>query len=318
MIFDTLGWKPNPFLQTKIAFKPPIIDQLAREAGIDPAALDLLRKHGITSVAELISRLGIEDSLAEPEPETDEELEADAQPNGDVYDDAKDLYGDDMPNIPPGTPDPDGGDGAMTGGTGSGQGRPGTGGAAGRGGHARGNSHGSSAGTRNHAGDRDGDGGTSGSQGKQSTGQSASRPFISYVGTHPEEDDSDPDGLDQATRMQIEKQAIDLIIELEPTLRRTPEGNPGFDLYEADNHSKPIRWVEVKSMAHGLESRPVGLSRAQFEWGREQGPAYWLYIVEHAMDPAIARVLRIQDPVGRAKTFTFDRGWREVARMEPV
>jgi hypothetical protein len=57
--FESLGWKANPFLLSKIAFKPPIIDQLAKEAGIEPAALDLLRKLGITSVADLTSRLGI-------------------------------------------------------------------------------------------------------------------------------------------------------------------------------------------------------------------------------------------------------------------
>ncbi|MFM0260460.1 sacsin N-terminal ATP-binding-like domain-containing protein, partial [Paraburkholderia sediminicola] len=60
VVFDTLGWKGNPFLLTKIDFKPPIIDQLARETGIDPAALDLLKKLGITSVADLTSRLGID------------------------------------------------------------------------------------------------------------------------------------------------------------------------------------------------------------------------------------------------------------------
>lgn len=56
--FESLGWKANPFLLSKIAFKPPIIDQLAKEAGIEPAALDLLRKLGITSVADLV-RIGI-------------------------------------------------------------------------------------------------------------------------------------------------------------------------------------------------------------------------------------------------------------------
>ena len=56
--FESLGWKPNPFLQSKMAFKPPIIDQLAKEAGIEPALLDLLRKHGITS-ADVATRLGI-------------------------------------------------------------------------------------------------------------------------------------------------------------------------------------------------------------------------------------------------------------------
>jgi hypothetical protein len=73
--FESLGWKANPFLESKIAFKPPIIDQLAREAGIDPAALDLLRKHGITSVADLAIRLGIATMTAakdeaEPDAET--------------------------------------------------------------------------------------------------------------------------------------------------------------------------------------------------------------------------------------------------------
>jgi hypothetical protein len=63
--FESLGWKPNPFLLSKIAFKPPIIDQLAKEAGIEPAALDLLRKLGITSLADL-ARLGIANKPAVP------------------------------------------------------------------------------------------------------------------------------------------------------------------------------------------------------------------------------------------------------------
>lgn len=93
--FESLGWKSNPFLLSKIAFKPPIIDQLAKEAGIEPAALDLLRKLGITSVADL-ARLGIAnkppasstDDAATDDDETAEdgaELQA-----GDVDEDARD------------------------------------------------------------------------------------------------------------------------------------------------------------------------------------------------------------------------------------
>ena len=117
--------------------------------------------------------------------------------------------------------------------------------------------------------------------------------------------------------MQIEGSAIDLIIGLEPALCRTPEGNPGFDLFEADSGGKQIRWVEVKSMTGTLEDRPVGLSRTQFDCAREKGDAYWLYVVERATDPAQARVLRIQNPVGHARTFTFDHGWSEIAKKEP-
>lgn len=309
VVFDTLSWKPNPFLLTKITFKPPIIDQLAKEAGIDPAALDLLRKLGITNVADLTSRLGITNPPPEAEPSTAPEPEAD-EPSDDVYDDAKDLYGDDMPDIPPGTPDPDGGDGVGTGAGGGGQGRTGTGTSRG-GGQGNGGARGGSGDGANGAGKG---GGTSGGvHGKRTPGSAGGRPFISYVGTHPDDDDPDPDGLDQAERMQIEGSAINLIIGLEPALCRTPEGNPGFDLFEADSGGKQIRWVEVKSMTGTLEDRPVGLSHTQFDFARGKGDAYWLYVVECATDLAKARVLKIQNPAGLARTFTFDHGWSQIA-----
>lgn len=313
VVFDTLGWKPNPFLLTKITFKPPIIDQLAKEAGIDPAALDLLRKLGITNVADLTSRLGITNPPPEPEPSPAPEPEIDEPSDGNVYDGAKDLYDDDMPDIPPGTPDPDGGDSVGTGAGFGGQGRTGTGTSRG-GGQGNGGAHGSCGG---HGTSGEKVGGKGSGSGNRTPGNTSGRPFISYVGTHPNDDSPDPDGLDQAARMQIEGRAIDLIIGLEPSLRRTPEGNPGFDLFEADSGGKQIRWVEVKSMTGTLADRPVGLSHTQFDYAREKGDAYWLYVVEHAADPAQARVLRIQNPVGHARTFTFDHGWSEIAQTTP-
>lgn len=316
VIFDTLGWKANPFLLTKIVFKPPIIDQLAKEAGIDPAALDLLRKLGITSVADLTSRLGIAEQPPVDEPST-EDAASDATPpdqnegNGgstgaDVYDGAKDLYGDDMPDIPPGTSDPHGGDDA-TGGGGHG-GQSGTGAGTPRGGgQGHGGAHGGSGG---HPG--------GGGQGRRTPGSTGGKPFISYVGTLPDDEETDPDGLDQSTRMRIEELALALIIRQEPTLQRTPEGNPGFDLFEANGTGQQVRWVEVKSMTGSLQSRPVGISRTQFDFAHAKGDAFWLYVVEYATDPTQTRVLRIQNPVGHARTFTFDHGWREIARPGPV
>ncbi|MFM7462182.1 MAG: protein NO VEIN domain-containing protein, partial [Burkholderiales bacterium] len=243
--------------------------------------LDLLKRLGITSVAELTSRLGIVEPAPEPPagpPSQPEANPAPAQPAGDdVYGNAADLYGDDMPDIPPGTPDPEGGDSTGTGGTNSGgQVRSGTDGATSGGGHGP-----------NGGGHRGGSSGGTGSTtpGKRTPGSAGGRPFISYVGTHPDEEDPDPDGLDQATRMRIEANAIEKIIELEPTLIRTPEGNPGYDLYENDGSGQPVRWVEVKSMTGALSDRPIGLSHTQFDCARARDCAYWLYIVEHATDP---------------------------------
>jgi hypothetical protein len=319
VVFDTLGWRPNPFLLTKIVFKPPIIDQLAKEAGIDPAALDLLRKLGITNVADLTSRLGITNSPSEPEPSpspsTEPEPDADEQSDGDVYDGAKDLYGDDMPDIPPGSHDPEGGDGEGHGGDSSGTGR-GAGSAragTGAGGSPKGGRKGAPGDSNGRDGDAQSKGSTSPGTGKPEGG---SRRFISYVAAHPDEEEQDPDGLDQATRMAVESQAIEKIIALEPLLQRTPDGNPGFDLYEIDDVGKPVRWVEVKSMTGSLAERPVGMSHTQFACAQARGRAYWLYVVERATDARSARILKIQDPAGSTRTFTFDQGWAAIATAE--
>lgn len=75
--------------------------------------------------------------------------------------------------------------------------------------------------------------------------------------------------------------------------------------------------LDLRSAAATLADRPVGLSHTQFDYARAKGDAFWLYVVEHATDPTQARVLRIQNPAGHARTFTFDRGWSEIARTDP-
>ena len=307
VVFDELGWKPNPFLLSKIEFKPPIIDQLAREAGIDPAAIDLLRQLGITSVAELTARLGVTQDSSEHAKDMESQASSNSSSIDDVYENAEDLYGDDMPEIPPASVgagevdiyvDSSGRDGARSEGSSTDQ----------NGADKRhnGGSHG-----RRSAGD---DG--SGVHGKSTrAGDNGCYPFVSYIATHTNEAESDPDGFDQTARLMIEGKAIDRIRHIEPTLERTPNNNPGFDLFESDAQGNPVRWVEVKSMKGSLNDRPVGMSQAQFNFAREKGNAYWLYIVEYALDEERFRVLRIQDPVGHACTYTFDKGWASIAIM---
>ena len=254
--FDALGWKPNPFLLSKICFKPPIIETLAKEAGIDPGVLDLLKKHGVTSVDDLRARLGIQE---EPKEATD-----------------------------------------TSGGNGGGTSSP-------EGGRAGGGA------TREvtRDGERTGGQGQAGA-GRGMTGNIGSRPFVSYVATHADAE-TDLDGLDQQARQSLEEKAIALIISEEPGLQRTPVNNPGYDLWEPSDDGQPQRYIEVKAMAQGWRDRPVGVSHTQFEWARAHRQAYWLYVVEHAGDAQTARVVRIQDPAGKARTYTFDHGWLGVA-----
>lgn len=293
IVFEALGWKPNPFLQSKIRFKPPILDQLAREAGIEPGVLDLLKRLGVTSEAELRSRLGVGDNT----------YTSDGAPQDSVKDALKKLLGD---TPEPTTPVPGPGDWDPIA----------------SGGSRRGDGHG----TRTGSGGERGAGpfrrrGTGGSEyrssrpAKRTPWGAGGRPFISYLGAHAEDEEPDPDGLNHAARMALEETAIGLILRREPEWRRTPTHNPGFDLYQVDDQAGATRLCEVKAMTGRLTNRPVGLSYTQFESAREHGEAFWLYVVECAGTDQ-ARIVRIQDPAGKVRTFTFDHGWIDVAEVD--
>ena len=306
VVFESLGWEQSPVLTSKIRFKPPMIDQLALEAGIEPKVLEMLKKRGLTNVVELLAALGEEEPPEPTAPVSTPSEGTDDTGNdsrGTVEDALKNLLGDSPPPTAP-IPDPTANDPVDTGTGGGGNGTSRAGGRGGAGGRSKRQSDAGSGG-----------GAALGTPRPRTPGSAGGRPFISYVAAYPEEAESDPDGLDQPARMALEAKAIGLILSREPEWRRTHTHNPGFDLYEGDEESGATRWCEVKAMTGTLADRAVGLSRTQFDFAREHGETYWLYVVESAGTDH-ASVVRIQDPAGRAKTFTFDHGWMEVAEAD--
>ena len=164
----------------------------------------------------------------------------------------------------------------------------------------------------------EGAGGTRSSSRSQQTrnpGQPRTRNegFISYVQVHPGEHDSEPSDAERQRRLDLERMAVKLIREGEPRWIVAPPNTPGYDLYILDEHEEAVEWCEVKALSGSLDDSPVRVSHTQFDFAREKGAAFWLYVVEHAGDAERARILKIQDPAGMARTFTFDRGWRDVA-----
>lgn len=295
VVFDTLGWKPNPFLQSKIRFKPPVVEQLAKEVGIEPGVLDLLKKRGITSEAQLLKLLGDEEKTKPAVEECP----------SDVDNALKSLGIAEKPT--PAVPESPSVNSQQVGENSVGMGPPlGTGTVV----------EGQPSNDGGHAEHRD-----TQSQGNAVTAHEdkcetcGSHPFISYVAVHANEEETHPDSLEYAAHMALEEKAIVLILLREPDWQRAPEHNPGFDLFEAGSDGQPSRWCEVKAMTDTLHDRPVGLSRAQFEWAQRHGKAYWLYIVERAGTDQ-ARIVRIQDPAGKACTFTFDHGWLAIAEID--
>ena len=276
VLFDSLSWRDAPFLLSKIQFKPPIVDQLAAEAGFEPAMLDRLKMLGITSLAELEERLpdGAEIAEVSEVNAVKDAMTALGVPEADTptVDD---------PLKEPHRPVGEGGSGlgAISGG----HDRP-SGGARGPG------------------------------PGAGSPQQRGSDGFHSYVAVD-RDDDGDPDGLVHEVRMALEKDAIKWILRVEPYWQTTPLNNEGFDLVQVAGDGQECMWCEVKAMTGSLHDRPATMSNAQFKYAQKHGDAYWLYVVEQAGSDN-PRIVRIQDPAGKAKTFTFDKGWLDVAKVD--
>jgi hypothetical protein len=179
--FDSLRWKANPLLLSLIHFKPAVYAALAKEAGIEPGVIELIKQIGLTE-AELRRRLGIQTrSVGRSTPD-------------DVKNALQGLLGG-APSPTPPIPDPTvehvGGSrtdrGAASSGTSG----------------ARGSLTPRAATSGPSTSD-----GANGHERSRSPGSKGGRPFASYVGVHLEDDGPDPGGLDHDSRVALEEKGI--------------------------------------------------------------------------------------------------------------
>jgi Domain of unknown function (DUF3883) len=282
VVFEDLQppWKDNAFLRSKIAFKPRLDVEMAAHIGIESGALDLLKRLGLTSEAELRRRLGISETSV------GDEMTLKMAPE-DVIEGLSSgesalSFGKTRTAITPGLRIDRGGDEA--------------GGDAGAGGIPLEPANRAQNPSR-------------GSPDAKGQGERFAKPkFYTYVTTSIEDSSDDDENMSDIERLQIEEKAIAFIRHQEPDLKLTPKNNPGFDLFEGPSLDLPSKFVEVKSR-RGPWVSPVALSSPQFLKAQKEGDRFWLYVVENVGSPSRIRLHRIQDPVGKARFFTFDSGW---------
>ena len=272
----------DPYLLSRIKFKPAVIDELAREAGVELGAIDFMKRFGITE-AQLRERFGDFEDVSNDESSSNGEVEMSGTVSGQASNRPRPKdsseNGAPEPHVDPTRTDSD-----VSSGRSSGLVREGQEATAGRTSEA----------------------------GNSKTG--GSREFISYIAVSPDEPDEESDGLSHEERISLEDKAIDLIIAMEPGLQRTRTNNPGFDLMELGDGGEIVRFIEVKAMSSSLQGRSVTLTKRQFELAWVERDSYCLYIVENAGDAEEANIVKIKDPVGWSKYFTFDRGWKEISQ----
>ena len=277
VFFEETGWMEDSYILSRIEFKPAVLGKLAKEAGVELGLIDLVKRLGITE-AQLREQFGVpEDASKDSEALTSGTVSGQVNNGQEPKDSSENSTP--GPHREPKTTTPNGSNGRATSSAGEGQ---------------------------------DASFGPTGEANKSKAG--GRHKFISYIEVSPEESGEESDGLSHEERVSLEQKAIDLIIAREPTLLRTKTNNPGFDLMEVADGGEIVRFVEVKAMSGTLQNRSATLTKKQFEFAQQERDFYWLYIVESARDPERANIVKINDPAGWAKTFTFDHGWKEVSQ----
>jgi hypothetical protein len=121
-----------------------------------------------------------------------------------------------------------------------------------------------------------------------------------------------PDG-DEADR-EVELAGINRVLEYERSHGREPQEmeplHEGYDIESYGGKGEVERYIEVKSLRGAWDSYGAGLTSAQFRTCQRLGDAYWLYVVEYALDDGAAHIFRICNPAAQADQFLFDDGWK--------
>jgi hypothetical protein len=128
--------------------------------------------------------------------------------------------------------------------------------------------------------------------------------------------DGQDEGRESERRNAIDaagvRRAIDSELECGRFPTEMPHAHPGYDIESKDKAGHIVRYIEVKSTGVAWDAQGVALSDVQFDRARSLGDAYWLYVVDRALDGA-AVIHRIQNPAQRVGQYFFDGGWRGVA-----
>lgn len=125
------------------------------------------------------------------------------------------------------------------------------------------------------------------------------------------------DTAENRFKIELGLAAVKAVCEFEQKAGRKAHpkahSNKGYDVESFDPETNRTRIIEVKGVFEEWNDRGVGISRDQFKKCQDHGDDFWLYVVEHANDPALSRVFPIQNPASKATEFRFDGNWRLLA-----
>jgi len=99
--------------------------------------------------------------------------------------------------------------------------------------------------------------------------------------------------------------------------QRMPSNNPGYDIESVDPKTGEVAYIEVKGTEELWDGYGVAISQTQYEFAKEHGDSFWLYVVEDVGSDS-PRVYRIKNPVAKINKYSFDYGWKNVVESEEI
>lgn len=123
-------------------------------------------------------------------------------------------------------------------------------------------------------------------------------------------------GSEHLERNAIDQAGIQYVLDAEMEAGRDPielgHSHEGWDINSYDD-DRLVRRIEVKSTKYAWDGWGIGLTAPQFQAAQAYRIDYYLYVVEHALEPERTRLYIIQDPAGKVADFRFDDKWKTIA-----
>ncbi len=142
--------------------------------------------------------------------------------------------------------------------------------------------------------------------------------MLAYVNATPRSpsDDTSAATVDDIAAL-VDLAAVETALRYERSAGRVPteqpHNNPGYDISSLGSDGRRRRLIEVKGLEGAWTERGVKLSQVQFAMAQQHPDDFWIYVVEHARDPANRRVNAVANPFSKVVEYWFDNGWMDTA-----
>jgi len=130
-----------------------------------------------------------------------------------------------------------------------------------------------------------------------------------------------PSSSNQNRDPAVEQAGIEAVVAYERMNGREPHilehNHPGWDISSFEHMSPqdldPDRYIEVKARRDVWDNWGVVLTRNEYENARRYGTAYYLYVVEYALDADKQQIYVFRDPAAKIGEYSFSNTWRSYA-----